>query len=111
MDYCCLWIHGENIWFSGKGQAGGYGYHKTSAAFQGALDSAGVKLVGNPYKDMKKTYKQHERQDDGTYKQVEYKQDFTKECSTSGCGNTAVDNALKAIAYELGYKNIMITRG
>lgn len=60
---------------------------------------------------MKKTYKQHERQDDGTYKQVEYKQDFTKECSTSGCGNTAVDNALKAIAYELGYKNIMITRG
>ena len=39
--YCCLWgLH--DLQFSGSGYAGGYGYHKASAAMQSALDSAGV---------------------------------------------------------------------
>ncbi len=44
--YCLLWIHGDTQWGSGKGQAGGYGYDKTSAAFSEALDSAGIKNYG-----------------------------------------------------------------
>ena len=39
--YCCIWgLH--DLQFSGSGYAGGYGYHKPSAAMQSALDSAGV---------------------------------------------------------------------
>lgn len=42
--YASIWIHGKKIETSGKGNVGGYGYHKESAAIQEALDSAGVKL-------------------------------------------------------------------
>ena len=45
--YCSVWIHGREYGneTSGTGSAGGYGYHKASAAFDLALSSAGVKLV------------------------------------------------------------------
>jgi hypothetical protein len=44
--YCCLWIHNDaNLTgASGSGFVGGGGYHKTSAAMQKALDSAGIEL-------------------------------------------------------------------
>lgn len=106
--YCNIWVHGKNYWISGKGQAGGWGYHRQSAAFQDALSSAQVKLVGNPYKGMEKTYEVYNRE---TQKTKVIKQDFTKECHIGGCGDTAIDDALKAIAFELGYKNILITKG
>ena len=41
--YCCLWIHGEP-YTSGSGWAGGYGYHKASAALQEAITNAGFTL-------------------------------------------------------------------
>lgn len=41
--YACVWVHGS-ISTSGGGKAGGYGYHKASAALQNALTDAGVKL-------------------------------------------------------------------
>ena len=109
--YCNVWIHGNNQWFSGKGSAGGYGYHKTSAAFQEALTSAGVKLVGSPYHGTEKTFTRSERQEDGTYKTITHKQDFKKECHIGGCGDTAIDDAMKAIAQALGYKKYHISRG
>lgn len=43
--YCCVWVHG---WAVGKpsgqgyGKAGGYGYHKESAALESALRDAGI---------------------------------------------------------------------
>lgn len=40
--YCCVWIHGANVYSSGSGWAGGYGYHKGSAALETALSVAGV---------------------------------------------------------------------
>ena len=44
--YCSVWIRTrDGRHFSGHGKAGGYGYHKQSAALQDALDSAGVKLA------------------------------------------------------------------
>lgn len=43
--HCSLWVRTrDGRYFSGEGQAGGYGYHKTSAALDAAVDSAGIKL-------------------------------------------------------------------
>ena len=42
--YCCVWIHGDNVHGSGSGKAGGYGYHKESAALAEAFSCAGVVL-------------------------------------------------------------------
>lgn len=41
--YCCLWVHGDT-WTAGSGKAGGYGYHKESAAMAEAIRNAGFKL-------------------------------------------------------------------
>lgn len=51
--YCSVWIRTRlgcadaptpPRWLSGRGSAGGYGYHKESAAFADALRSAGIEL-------------------------------------------------------------------
>lgn len=42
--YATLWVHGKGIYTSGTGNAGGYGYCKTSAAIDEAIRSAGFKL-------------------------------------------------------------------
>lgn len=42
--YCCIWVHGDDGWFSASAKAGGYGYDKRSAALAIALDNAGIKL-------------------------------------------------------------------
>lgn len=47
--YCCLWIHGSNAYARGAGKAGGYGYHKPSAALQDAISDAGITLHGDVY--------------------------------------------------------------
>ena len=43
-NYCCLWVRGGDGWNSGSGWAGGYGYHRPSAAMQKALSAAGIEL-------------------------------------------------------------------
>lgn len=42
--WATVWIAGRDGWRSGSGSAGGYGYHKESAAIQAALIAAGVQL-------------------------------------------------------------------
>ena len=42
--YCSLWVQCSPYYVSGRGVAKGYGYHKASAAFQDACDSAGIEL-------------------------------------------------------------------
>lgn len=46
MNYACLWARdaGGAISISGGGRAGGYGYHRASAAVQAAFDDAGIQL-------------------------------------------------------------------
>lgn len=51
--YCSIWVHGNGYYLAGHGSAGGYGYHKESAALQGAINSAGIQLIGSPYADDK----------------------------------------------------------
>ena len=38
--YSCVWIYGKEALGAGSGYAGGYGYHKESAALLAALNSA-----------------------------------------------------------------------
>lgn len=42
--YCCIWIQTETDYVSGSGYAGGYGYHKPSAAVSDAIQAAGYEL-------------------------------------------------------------------
>lgn len=43
-NYVSLWATGYGKYLAGHGQAGGWGYHRPSAAAQNAFESAGVKL-------------------------------------------------------------------
>lgn len=42
-NFACLWISGHNR--RGSGSAGGYGYHRPSAAAQEAINNAGISLA------------------------------------------------------------------
>ena len=44
MNYVCLWFNNGNQWAAGTGIAGGYGYHRPSAAAAEALTKAGVEF-------------------------------------------------------------------
>lgn len=74
------WEHGYT---TGNGKAGGYGYHKASAAVQDAIASAGIELYGSAYKPLIP--------------------DFTIRASISGVGDSAIQSALLAIAFAAGY--------
>ena len=42
--YASVWINTSEVHTSGKGKAGGYGYHKESAAIAEAIESADIYL-------------------------------------------------------------------
>ena len=42
--YCSIWINASDIYFSGTGKAGGYGYDKYSTSFENACESAGISI-------------------------------------------------------------------
>ena len=71
--YCCFWLT-DGSWNSGGGNAGGYGHHIGSVAFELALNDAGITLSK----------------------------------SISGVGDLAMDEAMRAIALELGYEDVYI---
>ena len=53
--YAVLWVRcKDGEWTSGSGHAGGYGYHKESAAIASAISSAGIEL-----KDLENDRKDH----------------------------------------------------
>lgn len=41
---CCLWVHTADNHTQGSGKAGGYGYHRPSAALSAAIRNAGFTL-------------------------------------------------------------------
>ena len=47
----CVWVRpaNGNDWRSGRGEAGGWGYHKESQAIADAVRNAGIALYGDPY--------------------------------------------------------------
>lgn len=46
-NYACLWYNDSRRWASGTGSAGGYGYHRPSAAVAEAFENSGVKLLND----------------------------------------------------------------
>lgn len=88
--YASVRIMGDNYYIAGSGIAGGYGYHKASAAIASALSSAGVKLFGSAYLG---------RQE---------KPNFKRHADIGGVGESACRMAFNAIAYALGYRDIII---
>lgn len=100
--YASLWVHGiqskPDAWeygeTSGKGAASGYGYHKESAAIGSAIASAGIRLYGNPYNGR-------------NFGCGADKKGFSLKnpVHINGCGSSAVEDALCAIAYAAGCKD------
>lgn len=88
--YCSIWVHGKKsgVYVTGKGRAGGWGYHKDSAAMADALRSAEIDLRGDQY---------CAESSDGT------SEDLSKIASISGCGESAMRAAMVAIARAAGY--------
>lgn len=96
--YAAIWINsikplgddaeGFATYTSGRGNAGGYGYHKKSAAIDAAISSAGFALFGcaSGYGD---------------------KPDFKKVCHIAGVGDSAIKSALLAIAYACGSRDVI----
>lgn len=106
--HCSLWVqsikNAPTEWVdgytstSGAGTAGGYGYHKTSAALGSAISNAGIELWGSAYcrpvnqqtpADMRKIMKQR--------------------AHIGGTGT--IEGALSAIAYAAGYTDCIFVRG
>lgn len=84
--YCSVWVHANGVCVAGHGSAGGWGYHKQSAALASALRSAEITLTGSPY--------------DGENENSEAEAD--KPASISGCGDSAMRSALLAVARATG---------
>ena len=84
--YCSIWVRTKcGKFYSGHGKAGGYGYHKESAALSDAIKSAGIELYGDQYNRAK--------------------QQKNKRAHIDGCGETAMYDACNAIAYAAGYRD------
>ena len=45
-NYCCVWIRKDHKMRNGSGWAGGYGYHRPSAAAESAFHNAGIDFDG-----------------------------------------------------------------
>ena len=106
--YCCLWVSGV---CSGYGTAGGWGYHKESAALGAAIRSAGIELYGTPYKAGKQRTETEQSYNHETkeYTRTEHKIDYTRTAHISGCGSTAMVDALTDIARDiLGYRKVKV---
>jgi len=86
--YASIWVHGNGIYTSGKGTAGGYGYHKESAAVGDAIMNAGVTLWGSPYTG-----------ETG---------DLKHRAHIGGCGSGSIRAALEAIAKAAGARGKLI---
>ena len=84
--HAVMWVKcADGHWTSGSGSAGGYGYHKESAAIAHAIDSAGVEL-----KDL-------ERNDHRT--------DFMRhQFDLGGTGTSYYPQVFEAIARAAGYR-------
>lgn len=87
------WPYGET---SGRGSAGGGGYHKQSAAVGDAIRSAGIELYGSPYAS-RSNGDSHE----------ETKAMLKKPTHINGCGDGSIRAALLAIANAAGYSDVI----
>lgn len=109
--YASLWVHVAGFYCSGKGSAGGYGYHKESAAVGEAIASAGIELYGKacgiPQYDYneKRAYTEEEQK-------AMLRKAMKERCHINGVGDSAIEDAIKAIAKAAGAKGkLLVIRG
>lgn len=95
--YANLWVSGPKE-TSGRGRAGGYGYHKVSAAIGEAIAFAGIELYGSPYADNGMVSRL------ATQSRKPEPEDLKKRCYIDGVGDRAINTALMAIAHAAGYR-------
>lgn len=105
--YASLWVHAGNLCTSGKGSAGGYGYHKTSAAIGGAISNAGIELYGDVYGGSSWNHAENR-----AYTPKELAANRRKANKSrayiGGVGDGAVRDALLAIAKAAGGRNLFL---
>ena len=104
--HCSLWVttktefdDGYNS-TSGRGSAGGWGYHKNSSAVADAIRSAGIELFGSPYG--------HPVNDDTP---AQTRKLLKTRASIDGCGSGSIECALSAIAHAAGFTDCILVRG
>lgn len=84
---------------SGSGKAGGWGYHKESAAVQDAISSAGIELFGEVYSGQTPS-------DPKEF--AKYKREIMKKRAyIDGVGDGAIKKALLTIAYAAGFNDVI----
>lgn len=102
--YASIWVNGNGVYTSGKGSAGGYGYHKESAAIQDAIGSAGIELYGDVY-DHSHRWNYGENRENTPAEIAAIKRRLAKNRAyIGGVGDCAVKAALLAIAKAAGLK-------
>ena len=90
-----IWIRpadSAEAWRSGRGSAGGCGYHKESQAIFDAVDSAGVNLYGKP----------------GRYIFGDRVADLKARFYFGGTGSSGYEEIFSAIARAAGYRGRML---
>jgi hypothetical protein len=98
--YASIWVHGT-VSTSGKGSAGGGGYHKESAAFQDAISSAGIELYGSAYSSNTWNYDE-KRSYTPTEMAKAARATAKKRANIGGVGESAMRTAFEAIARASG---------
>lgn len=106
--YASIWVHGRDkegkeIYTTGKGTAGGYGYHKSSAAIGSAISSAEIELYGNVYGEPRFNYEE-KREYTASELTAMRRKTFKKRAHIGGVGDSAIEAALLAIAKAAGGK-------
>lgn len=88
----CVWVKpaAGGDWRTGRGSAGGCGYHKESQAIADALDSCGVQLFGKPA-----------RYSDNPA-------DLKKRLYFGGTGSSGYEDIFSAVARAAGYRGRMV---
>lgn len=109
--YCSVWLSNsgavyametgaESIDASGRGDAGGWGYHKQSAALGSALSAAGVELYGSPYSVQRWDHDKKREKTPAELRAEQRKANKTR-AYINGVGCSAMREAMRAVGEEL----------
>jgi hypothetical protein len=106
--YASIWVHSPGVSTSGKGSAGGGGYHKVSAAIGDAISSAGIELYGDVYEGSNRYCYAEKRAYTDAELKARSRKAMTKRAHIGGVGDSAIESALFAIAKAAGAKGKLL---
>lgn len=100
--YASLWVHAFECLTSGTGKAGGWGYHKESAAIEHAISDAGIELYGSAYGEPCRW--NYDEKCEYTAKELAAikRKENKRRSHIGGCGDSSVRLALESIARAAG---------